>query len=1182
MTGIGYVRSAVAAFALTASTAAIAADALKFGDAPFWVAPIKSPPNWKPDEGTPIALLFNDQQVFLEPGKRTIFSETAIKIQTAQGLAAGNISVPWDPATDTVTVNKLKIRRGVQLIDVLATQQFTTIRRESNLELAMLDGRLTANIQPEGLQVGDVIEFAATIEHVDPVMKGHVEAELALWQGAPTGLGRARIVWPSATKLNLRQSDGLPKPKTSLVGDMNVSELSIEEVQPQIPPSGAPIRFHLGRTAEASDFATWSEIADLLIPLYKAAAAIPPTGPLRDEVERIRTESVDPAARVEKALALVQDRVRYVALLMGNGGYLPTSAESTWARRFGDCKAKTALLMGVLRELGIEADPVAVHSRLGDAIPGRLPMLGLFDHVLVRAKIDEKTYWLDGTRTGDKTLGRIQVPSFHWGLPLVANAELVPILPEPLTMPNDEQRITINAKGGIYSPATVTIDQVFRGDTATFFNTFYSQLAAGQRELLFQELAKKQFDTIKVTKSSLQHDAATGELRIAITGEAKLKWDDGWYYVPSSAVGYKPDFDRTGSVNPDAPIAVSYPSFEKRQTIVHLPAGFAARQKIPPAADKEKLAGYEFERTVTIDGDSVTVNVSERSLVPEYPFARAKADEARLRAMYDDDIYLRVPGNYQASEKDVSAMLAEKPVSAAAYLDRGLALFDRKRYDEAISDFTESLKLEPSNAWALANRGLANVWKKDFAAATKDLQAAEAIDSENPVAARARGVMAQQQGDLPAAVDAYSKSLRKSPNNEFALTRRGFALLSLGKADEAMKDFDAVVAQAPSADAGYGNRAMVLAGRGKFDAAQPDAEKALALNAENIPALLALGMISEGRGVFKEAVESYSRILEVEPGESAALLRRASAYRALGDTEKALADAEAAIKSGAKDPHLRLLRANIFRGQGKRGAAILEADLLVKESPELDFAQVAAARIYATFGEKQKAMAAFDAALSIRPAAYVYLNRAQIRPSSDEAGRLADIEAALKLEPDNTDVLAMKAVMLSREDKYVDAIQLYDQVLAKAPNLTYAAAYRAVSLFKAGRTAEAEKSFAELRAKAKTAEEFNNLCWAKATANIMLESAASDCMEALRLKPDTGPYLDSLGMVRLRQGKLDEALAAYDQAISKNTGSASLLGRAMVYLRKGDKARANSDRAQAIKLNPDAESEFAEYGLTWQ
>src|SRR5205814_1053368 len=137
------------------------------------------------------------------------------------------------------------------------------------------------------------------------------------------------------------------------------------------------------------------------------------------------------------------------------------------------------------------------------------------------------------------------------------------------------------------------------------------------------------------------------------------------------------------------------------------------------------------------------------------------------------------------------------------------------------------------------------------------------------------------------------------------------------------------------------------------------------------------------------------------------------------------------------------------------------------------------------------------------------------------------------------------------------------------PNDHYSQQQRAVLLYKAGRTAEAEKLFIDVRAKTTSAMELNNLCWIQATAGIRLDAAIQDCRDALKLSPDNGQYLDNLGMSLLKRGKLDEALTAYNQAVAKNTGAASLMGRAFVYARKSDRAHAHADADAARKLYPD-------------
>jgi hypothetical protein len=314
------------------------------------------------------------------------------------------------------------------------------------------------------------------------VLKGHVEAMFGAWDGIPIGLANASLQLPSNLRVNVRQTADLPRPKRNSTGGLDTLELTATDVQPLVPPKGAPGRFTIGRFAEASDFSSWADLADLMLPLYQTASAIPASGPLHDEVEKIRAGSADPNVRAAQALALVQDRVRYVALLMGQGGYVPATAEQTWSRRFGDCKAKTALLLGILRSLGIQAEPVLVQTKLGDMIADRLPMIALFNHVLVRAHIAGKDYWLDGTRTGDTSLETIEIPDFGWGLPLIKQAQLVHLVPRPLQRPSYEQLVDIDASGGVYADAPITIEEVYRGDTAVALNALYSAASSDQRD----------------------------------------------------------------------------------------------------------------------------------------------------------------------------------------------------------------------------------------------------------------------------------------------------------------------------------------------------------------------------------------------------------------------------------------------------------------------------------------------------------------------------------------------------------------------------------------------------------------------------------------------------------------------------------------------------------------------------
>ena len=1071
----------LAGTAIASSSAGIAADQLKFGPLPSWVAEQTIPPASDKAKERPVALLLHDQQNLLEPGKISTFSELAFKIQKPEGLAAGNLSISWNPAFDTPTVNRLEIRRGNQVIDVLKSgQTFTTMRRESNLELAMLDGMLTANIQPEGLQEGDVIVLATTMEHVDPTLKGHVETSFAPWGEAQIGLAHARIAWPSSLDLKLQKIGDLAAPQQSANNGLKVYELTMRDVEPVISPKGAPLRFKIGRMGEATDFRSWADAAGLMAPLYRTAAVVPASGPLREEVEKIRKASSDPKVRAELALQLVQQRIRYVALAMGQGGLVPATAETSWSRRFGDCKAKAALLLAILHEFGITAEPVLVNAFAGDAIADWLPMIGAFNHVLVRAHIGGKDYWLDGTRSGDSSLDSIEVPDFGWGLPLTGNAQLVHMVPAPRRMPNSEQRVNLDASAGIYVPAKISVDQILRGDVAVDFNSGLASLTDAQRKEFFDIYWKKSInDDVTPGTSSFTFDRTARELHLSMQGQFKLDWTGGFFHLPLSSIGYAPDVDRPDGRSHDAPFAVAYPDFTRTETSVRFPPKFlpANVSKLVPEPVHTTLIGVEYSRIQSATPDAMTVQTVTRSLVPEVSYKDALAASAALKSLANGDVSVRLPANYRATAADLPALKSDVAGSAVDLVTRGNTLMESRQFEDAISSFTKALELDSNNVAARADRAIAYSWTRKFDLAKKDIEAALSIDPANAVALRARGLAAEMSADCARAIEAYSVSLRSNPQDNFAI----------------------------------GHRAICEARLSREDAA--------------------------------------------------------------------LADSATALKADPSWIDLRLLRANIFVNQGKDEDVASEAKLLAQENPASSYALVVAGKMYARLKRTPDAMKAFDAALAIKPEAFVYLNRAQARPFTDKLGRLADLDSALKLEPGNPDALAEKAEQLAVDGDYRGAGQLYDQVIRAVPDEVRYRIRRAVLQFKAGEATEARKSFADLRAGAKSANDFNALCWEKATAGILLETAFDDCHEALKREPDEGAYLDSLALVELRLGNTDAAIADYTRAISKSSGAASFMGRALAYSRKGDRSRAVADLSKAVQLDPDSETRFAEFGL---
>ena len=142
--------------------------------------------------------------------------------------------------------------------------------------------------------------------------------------------------------------------------------------------------------------------------------------------------------------------------------------------------------------------PVLVHSEEGDGIYERLPMVSLFNHVVVRTIIGGKTYWLDGTRSGDRKLSALEVPFYHWGLPIVRNADLVRIMPDPATRPYLDTEVRTDASAGVDKPVPTVIDMTMRGDLAIAQNLFLSTLDPALRDEAIRKQLQQELDRFEI------------------------------------------------------------------------------------------------------------------------------------------------------------------------------------------------------------------------------------------------------------------------------------------------------------------------------------------------------------------------------------------------------------------------------------------------------------------------------------------------------------------------------------------------------------------------------------------------------------------------------------------------------------------------------------------------------------
>ncbi len=1060
---------------------AMAGDALLYAPAPAWVKPISLGAADPAQKDAPAQVLLESFQSDFTPDGDSFYSELALRIQTPAGLSMAQPSVAWNPQTDTVTVHKVQILRGDKVIDLLAGgKTFTVVRRETNLEQSMLDGVLTGILQPEDLQVGDILVYAMTRKRQDPIVKGHSEALFANSAQVPIGRFHVRTQWEGGKSVQWRASSDLPAAAVTRTADGGSYSLDIPHALRPDVPEGAPDRFGQVAYVEFSQFGSWGEIATLMAPLYDKASHLGPDSVVKAEAAKIRAAGSDPKIQAAAALRLVEDQVRYVFIGLDQGGYVPADADVTWTRRFGDCKGKTTLLLALLHELNIEAEPALVSTQMGDGLDTHLPLLEMFDHVIVRATIAGKVYWLDGTRSNDRDLDSIAVPNFHYALPVkMAGAQLEALKPAPLDKPSQELRVKLDASAGLDVPARAHLEQTLRGDDAIAMRLALEALPADQRDKNLRAYWKSDYDWIEPQKVSATFDAVTGDEVLTMDGVATMAWtaDGGtrtWRYeTDGTRVGWGYETTRTGGGHIDAPIKIMFPAYYHNREEIILPKGGKGFTVDGDTVDKT-MGGADFKRSWTLANGVLTIDSSKRALVPEISYADQLAAAPVLTAMYKKPVLLVAPAAYKADMVTDAKTPGDTTKSADDLADEAGQYFTHQKYDLALGRFNQALRLDPANAKALLGRALVFMYgTHNNPAALVDLQQAVKSDPTQWRAYDAMGAVYQFMDKPAEAVDAYSKAIAIYPNDTNALSFRAQAYFMNGDTDKARADAETVLQYDPANAAAVGLLSQMALNDKKRDDARAIVQRAIDVNPDDPQLYLRMADIdgvcfdptpAKCEALRPAVVADYDKAIALAPS-AYALSRRATA-RAKDDRKAALDDLAQAMAMEPKNIFPYLTRAGFYADDKDNDKALADINQAIAIDPKNAAGYRSRAYFYLQTNKPDLAFADIDKLVADHPDDSESLNmscweRATRNRDLDLA--LAHCNAGVKAAPKNAAIIDSRAFVELRLGRLDESIADYDAALKINPKLLASLYGRGIAKLRKGLTAEGKADLAAAR-----------------------------------------------------------------------------------------------------------------------
>ncbi|HEY0113933.1 MAG TPA: tetratricopeptide repeat protein [Allosphingosinicella sp.] len=920
---------------LAAAAPAQAGDQPLYKPAPSWAPAAPLPDTAKLSDGPAFVIL--DLQQRVEDGTLFSYTDAASRIVSAEMLGQmSTLTLPWLPDKGDLIVHELSILRGPQTIDLLAQgQKFSVLRREQTLEQREITGVLTATLAVEGLQVGDILRIRATTTAKDAALAGRGQSLTPIMSGpVRMGFARLRYSWPTANAPKWKVAgEGVEATATA---NGAYTELNVAIPAPKQPemPHDAPARYLNPPLVELSTFADWADVSKVMAPLYVTEGTVAPGSPVAAEVAAIMRAEATPIDRAQRALEVVQDKIRYLAVGMEGGNYIPQKPARTWELRYGDCKAKTLLLLAMLRAMDIEAEPVLAHISLGDAVPSRLPSALVFNHVLVRASVGGETFWMDGTGSGSRMADIRDTPPFRHVLPVrAAGADLIPIPTRANARPLVELTVEADESTSVDLPSVFEAKAIMRGQAATMMALGASQVGEEEKRDLAVQFFQPFLGDVQIGSVAITPDPAAGHVTLSARGVATSSWrlDERRHRRSAARMLEELEFapDRARAAWKSIPVVVDPPTGMLYRLRVRLPDGGRGFALEGDPDLNARVAGHQLSRTLKLADGMLTVEERMDSLGGEIPpaevaserdkVATVKARAPRLVAPEDTrrrwDVSAgqgRSGTQMQAIEAIFAQAITNDPEEPTTYESRASFRSGIGDYRGARADLDRALKIEPTVDLYLRRAALA-FELGDLAAASADAEAARELDPASVEVVERLSWLKAESGDLAGGIALLDERIAVGGDTRSVYREQKAALIGeFGDAAESVKLYGALIEEKPGSPSLLNGRCWIRGIR-----------------------------MVELEAALKDCTES----IELASNTAQALDSRAMVYFRLGRNEEALRDLNAVLAAAPSAAESRFLRAVVLTRLGRREEAARDLNIARRLEPSVE-------RSYARYGLK--------------------------------------------------------------------------------------------------------------------------------------------------------------------------------------------------------------------------------------
>jgi len=269
-----------------------------------------------------------------------------------------------------------------------------------------------------------------------------------------------------------------------------------------------------------------------------------------------------------------------------------------------------------------------------------------------------------------------------------------------------------------------------------------------------------------------------------------------------------------------------------------------------------------------------------------------------------------------------TAYLERNPNDAAAYNNRGIAYYEKGKYDLVIKDCTEAIRIDPNNAAAYNNRGNAYGKKKKYDLAIKDYTEAIRIDPDYTIAYCNRGIAHAKKKKYDLAIKDYTEAIRIDPNDAATYSNRGNAYAEKKKYDLAIKDYTEAIRIDPNDAAAYHNRGIAYYEKGKYDLAIKDYTDAIRIDPNDAATYSNRGNAYAKKKKYDLAFKDYTEAIRIDPNDATTYSNRGATYAKKKKYDLAFKDCTEAIRIDRNNALAYTNRGAVYSQKGKYDLAV--------------------------------------------------------------------------------------------------------------------------------------------------------------------------------------------------------------------------------------------------------------------